>query len=180
MKTIKTATLTILMTCAAVPAWGMDDNLSVIPYSTATPEQQQVAIKIMQSYRFLQGADYALINANADSTKDIFKDILLFGDTAKGAILYKNLEEKGKKMRRIIALAIDAASKRQGYGRYLMEKNQDDAQKLAIQTIWLQPADTATVNFYKKMGFQFNESRIHPIMYKDLQSSSESSSQGSL
>jgi ribosomal protein S18 acetylase RimI-like enzyme len=167
MKTIKTATLTILMTCAAMPAWGMDDNLSVIPYSTATPEQQQVAATLM-SNEFCKVLGNPLEQIN----------LLLDGDAAAGALTYRDEPYNEKKARSIEYFVIDKKHRGKDYGRFLMQKTQEDAQKLGIQLIIVEAKSNA-IGFYNKIGFTSLQQNTR-TMYKDLQSSSDSSSQGSL
>ena len=155
------------MTCAALPAWGMD-NLSVISYSDATSEQKQAVFKIVESDDSLKIYRHTLNHPNTDFKKDI----LLSGDTAKGAALYTDSQIDDKKVRTINALVIDAASRWQGYGRHLMQKTQEDAHQLGIERILLQARSNA-IQFYTAIGFKpdFDSDLPYLPMYKDLKPS---------
>jgi GNAT superfamily N-acetyltransferase len=146
------------------------DNLAVISYSDATPDQKESVCDMLNLFLADPKPTDLLYNAH-------FKNnILISDDDAKGALIYQDFQGADKEKWRTIAyLVIDAQARGKGYGKYLMKKNEEDAQKLGIQMIRLQPFSDA-VDFYEKIGFKHIETiSLSPIMGKHLQSSPESS-----
>ena len=143
----------------------ISDDLSIISYSEATPDQKESVCKILEE-AFRLFIPELMDNAHYKN------NILISGNAVKGALIYEDYQDADEiKCRNIHFLAIDRSIRGKGYGKYLMKKNQNDAQKLGIQKIQLHSAIDA-IRFYKKIGFKSAGSSVLD-MAKNLQSSQE-------
>jgi GNAT superfamily N-acetyltransferase len=101
--------------------------------------------------------------------RDTIKVKILFAQgTMVGLIIYcDSIEYLGKPTRDIIRIAVDKPYQGRGYGPYLMEKNEENARNLNIDTIPLTPTQKSR-RFYEKCGFVNTGTSLSPHMAKEI------------
>jgi len=142
---IKSTIFAILMTFAAMPAWGMDENDNLTLIRLPKDQRDSIAEEIFRDSLSGSARD-ALYNKNIET------HILQLNGITVGFITHKNLRDQSLPARHIAHLAVAENYRRRGFASFMINEIEEQARhdKVAIIEI---SYDQDVLEYYEKRGY---------------------------